>query len=248
MPLLDLIFPPRCMGCDAYLSRNEGPEPCCALCRGGLFFLQGPGCPRCGAPRAGFIGEAAPGVDDLCGECIANPPPYLSARAFWEYDGILPEVIQRIKYGHDLGRLGALGNLLRSPLNAHLQSLARKASTVHLIPLPMHSRDLCKRGFDLPALLGRRCLAGTTFSIREDILSKVRHTSPQASLPRIERRTNLDGAFTARSPARFPGTTPARIVIFDDVMTTGATAREASRTLSEAGWQEIHVLTVARTL
>lgn len=258
MLLLDLIFPSRCIGCDAYLQRNESRRegPVCALCRGGIFPLHGPGCPRCGAARAGFIGEEASGVDDLCVECIADPPPYLTARAFWEYDGIIAEVIQRIKYGHDLGRLGALGNLMREELIAHLQALARslpgEESTVLLIPVPMHRRDLRKRGFDLPALLGRRCLTKTAFSIREDILCKIRHTSPQASLSRIERRTNLEGAFMARSPARsqaqLSGGPDPVVVLFDDVMTTGATAREAARALSEAGWPEIHVLALARTL
>jgi predicted amidophosphoribosyltransferase len=240
---LDLVFPPRCLGCDAYL-RRPFDVPCCPPCTAGIFPLDGPICPSCGAPREGFVGSPAGGVDDLCGQCLAEPPAFDSANSCWEYDGIVAEALQRIKYGDDMGRLGQLTEMLHPWALARLQAIAPVPPDVVIIPLPMHPYDLRRRGFNLPGLMIRRLLKKTGFVVDDTTLFKTRRTPAQASLSRLERRTNLDGAFEARPPR----TNPAVAILFDDVMTTGATATAAARALKDVGWQKVHVLTAARAL
>ncbi|MFU8803177.1 MAG: double zinc ribbon domain-containing protein [Bradymonadaceae bacterium] len=240
---LDLVFPPRCLGCDAYLKRPFD-APTCPPCMEGIFVLDGPMCPSCGSMREGFVGTLPGGVDDLCGQCLAEPPAFGSACSHWEYDGIIAEALQRIKYGDDMGRLGRLTAMLRPWFMERVASLMVEHSDLIVIPLPMHRRDLRRRGFNMPALMVRRLLKKTGLTMDDTALIKSRQTPAQASLSKLERCTNLDGAFEAGPPK----TAHAAAILFDDVMTTGATAREAAGTLKAAGWKEVHVLTAARAL
>jgi predicted amidophosphoribosyltransferase len=243
MPLLDLILPPRCLSCEAYLGPRSAPSSWCALCRPGLFVLSGPGCLCCGARRSAFPDQEATGVDDLCRDCLAEAPTFVRAASAWEYDGVMSELLPRIKYGGALEKIAPLARELRPWMLAQLDGLVTEPGHLRVIPVPLHPADLRRRGFNLTSLLARQALRSTPYRIFDEGLRKVARTRAQASLSGMERRQNLHDAFVAAAPG-----VSTIAVVFDDVMTSGTTAREAARALTKAGWSEVHVLTACRAI
>jgi competence protein ComFC len=153
------------------------------------------------------------------------------------YDGVLARLIQKLKYERERALVRELAPLL----GKHLQDeqLADQFDAITFVP--MSRKSLQRRGFNQSELLAKRLgklvEKPVLFSLR-----KIRETSPQMELSGEERRQNLQGAFIARSHH-----TLKRVLVIDDVYTTGATARECSRALRESGWEHVMVLTLART-
>lgn len=219
---LDLLLPHRCVACSEPLPSPS--PPFCELCWQSVLLLD-LACPRCGLP----------GAPDICPHCRRHPPPYLAARAAVEYGGQAAAAIRLLKYGgrSHLGR--PLAGLLR-PLLPHLQPVDRA------LPVPLHPARTRHRGYNQAALLARHLARGEGLTVSYGSLKRHRDTPVQASLSREHRLQNLRGAFSA-STARVQG---ARLLLIDDVMTTGATAVACSETLLEAGAREVKVLCLAR--
>lgn len=217
--LLDVCYPPRCASCDALSA-----APFCATCSASLYRVGSPLCPRCGLPFEG-------GADHLCAECHAHPPPFLCARAALRYGGELQRAILRLKFASrpDLAR--RLG-----------PSMPPLPPCDVVVPVPLHWRRLARREYNQALLLARAAWPGTR--IDPFALARTRDTPPQAGLRGAQRRTNLRGAFSA-SPGRVTG---RRVVLVDDVLTTGTTAAECTRTLLGAGATAVEVVTLARTV
>ncbi|MFP4599229.1 MAG: ComF family protein [Persicimonas sp.] len=233
-----MILPPRCVGCDSYLDR-EGL--CCENCAHVVFRVEGPMCSSCGEPRR-QIGRGYGGIDELCARCLERRPRFERARAMWEYTGVIAEALQRAKYRRHTWTLRSLALPLGAWLEAELEARGFVAPPI-VTAVPMHVSDLRRRGFNAAMLLGRHALPDR--QIHDDILAKVRKTPAQAGLGRLDRLSNVRGAFACRRPEIVRG---RQVVLFDDVLTTGATADEVARTLRRAGASGVHVLTAARSV
>jgi ComF family protein len=226
--LLGLIFPDRCPACDA-LTIDLG---LCGRCAQSLY-LTAPACPVCALP-----GQAA----ITCARCRLHPPPWRSARAPYRYGGELAAAIRRFKWGSEKG---AGRPELARPLASLLAPALRDLSVDVVIPVPLHPGRVRERGFSqaLALAIAARGLARLSAPLAAGLLSRRRPTAVQAGLGRTAREHNVAGAFVVPDPARVVG---RRILLVDDVITTGATMTACARTLRAAGAAEITVAAVAR--
>ena len=226
--LLDLFLPPACPLCGGAGSLT----PFCPACQGALDPLVHPHCPRCALPYA-----TEGGRDHLCEGCLRSEPPFSWVCAAGLYRETLQRAVQHFKYHDAIGLDRPLGTLL-----AHALREARPDFLPDLIvPVPLHPSRLRSRGYNQSLLLAR--VLGRQFEIpvSHRLLRRQRATLPQMGLSAADRRRNLRGAF--RVTREIDG---LRLLLVDDVLTTGATARECAAVLRAAGAEEVGVTVVAR--
>ena len=237
--LLNFLYPPRCAVCDTGLP-IDATRRVCAPCISAIEPLLPPLCRLCGTPLG-----AATTVEDRCGHCQATPPAFDSARAITRYradkDGASPvaTLLRRHKYGLDQ----SLGRALAEFLDA-APALDPESYDV-VIPVPLHRSRLRWRGFNQAALLGEALARRLNCPLDVASLARLRSTPAQTTRDRAQRARNVRRAFGVSRPARVAG---RRVLLVDDVMTTGATADECARVLRAAGARRIDVLTLARVL
>lgn len=171
----------------------------------------------------------------VCGQCFVDPPAFNRAYAGFDYAFPLDAMLTRFKYHADLSLLPAL-SLMVEALAAVLGS-ARGL----LVPVPLHPDRERERGFNQSLLLARRLADNSDLTLAPNLLVRRVDTPPQAALPATERADNVRDAFAARGD--FAG---ARIWLFDDVMTTGATLDAAAQALTGAGALAVNVIALAR--
>lgn len=227
---LHLLYPPRCPLCERPLDGERVKKRfICEGCLAGIGKLKPPWCLRCGEPFE------RSGERDLCERCAHESLPYERARAFGLYEGDLARLIRLFKFGGERALAGELAHLLAQAL----EEIDVEVEGITFVP--MHLQDQRARGFNQSELLAKQL--GRLIEIPVfPTLRKPRRTRPQVELALKERLENLRGAFAPLGPARCE-----RLLLIDDVYTTGATTVECSRVLQEAGYEEIYVLTVART-
>lgn len=227
--LIELCLPAVCPLCREPLTATE---PFCAVCLEAFSPILSPCCPRCNLPFA-----AVDGSDHLCLSCLQNPPPFAWARAIGRYDDPLRLAIQRFKYQGDFNLDKPLARLLYDALQQALHDFRPDL----LVAVPLHPSRLRQRSYNQALLLARVLGRRMQVPAPARLLLRSLPTPSQLGLKAIERRRNLRGAFTVR------GTLDGeRILLIDDVMTTGATARECSRTLLDAGASTVAVAVLAR--
>ena len=183
---------------------------------------------------------------ERCSRCLANPPHYRVAIAVARYrataedePGSLPALIRRHKYGLDQSAGRALAEFLPPALPIC------RADYDSIVPVPLHWRRLWWRGFNQAALLGDEIARRTGLPLEAVAMARRRFTTPQTSRDHNERVRNVRRAFVVTRPHRIEG---RRILLVDDVMTTGATADECARVLRSAGATQVDVFTLARAL
>lgn len=228
-----LIYPPSCIACRNATSQPHG---LCAACWSGMGFITRPYCKRLGTPFAVDLGG-----DLISPQAMADPPVFERARAVARYDDTARELVHRLKYGDRLELAKAMAQMM--VLAGH--ELVAQADVV--VPVPLHRFRLWSRRFNQAAALARQVgtLSGKPVALQG--LSRVRSTRPQVGLTRDQRRLNLQGAFRPGPDAalRIEG---RRVLLVDDVLTTGSTANAASRALLRAGAVAVDVLTFARVV
>ena len=206
----------------------------CGFCASRFAFER----PRCGgcalALTAGASGDA------WCTRCRLAPPPWSRAVAGVDYGYPWDRLLADFKFHQ---RLEAVGALLQ-PLLARLQG--ERGGDWRVVAVPLSRERLRERGYNQSWELARRLARALALEARADALFRVRDTGHQLGLHRDARQANLQGAFVV-APHRAAWVRDARIALVDDVLTTGATARAAVRTLRAAGAREVQVWTVART-
>ncbi len=229
--LADLVFPPVCAGCGVRTGRNGG---LCGDCWASLHFIEPPLCDVMGTPFSYDMGKGI-----ISAEAIAEPPPFSRLRSVVLYDDVARSLVHRLKYKDrtELGRLMA-GWMTRAG-----KELIAEAEAI--IPAPLHWRRRLARGYNQSAELGRAVaeLSGKTYL--PTALMRRKNTRPQVGLGAAARRDNLRGAFVVPDNAK-PDIFGRRLLLIDDVYTTGATARAATAVLLRAGAQDVSVLTFAR--
>lgn len=205
---------------------NSVRDILCDACTAELPRLPKEHCPRCALPTPN---------SEICGRCLANPPHYDSTQSAFSYDFPLDKLVQSFKYGHQLALAGYLGQ--------QIAALAEGIDADLIIPLPLHPTRLRERGFNQALELARPVSRATKLPIDSRSCQRVRHTPAQAELPWRERVKNIRGAF--HCTADF---SDKRLLLIDDVMTTGASINECARTLKLHGAANVSVLVVARAL
>ena len=230
--LLELLFPSRCLACG--LGLGPGALPLfCPDCRPQIELLRGPLCPGCGRPF-----PKAAGGPHFCGLCLAGHYHFDRARAVALYTPPFSQVIHHFKYHGETWGLASFKALLDS-----LPEPPWSTAPDLILPVPLHPERLRQRGYNQAALLARAFFPHQRKLIRTDLLLRTRPTVAQTTLSGRARRQNLKGAFGLREPAQVEG---RRILLVDDVFTTGTTVNECARLLKKAGADEIGVLTLAR--
>ncbi len=234
--LLDLLFPPVCPLC-----RTECPSlPAAALCprcSAGIPPLTSPCCPRCSLPY-----PAEEGSDHLCGDCLQSPPPFGRVVAAGVYDATLSQAIQAFKYQGQIDLDRPLAAVLAAQVAMEWRQGLRRPQL--LVPVPLHPHRLRQRTYNQSLLLARILGRLWEIPVAPRLLRRLCPALPQQGLSAKERRQNLKGAFILDGE----GARGRRILLVDDVLTTGATARECSRTLIAGGAAEVTVAVLARAL
>jgi ComF family protein len=231
--IVDSLLPAQCMLCN---SEVDEPGRICVECWPSLSFIAAPFCPSCGMPFAVSVPEGL-----VCGACMRRPPRFARARAVFVYDGGGRELVLRFKRGDRTDLAPGLAGLMR-------QAGAELLADCDLIaPVPLHPRRLWRRRFNqsglLAGALGR--LGGKP--VRLDLLLRRKFTRSLGHAGRLERRRILAGAIVA-NPKAAAAIRGRRILLIDDVLTTGATASACCRTLLQAGAASVDVLTLARVV
>lgn len=233
--LLDTVFPPRCHCCRAFIP-EAGRIHVCSRCLGESTFLSSPHCTICGVPFA-----TTDGIDHACASCLLEPPPFAAARGALLHDGPARDMVHRFKYGGKVQLRRPLGLLLAEPL----ASFVAACRVDVVIPVPLHISRLRQRGFNQAVLLGEVAAREWGLPFHRTALCRNRLTQPQTELSAEERRRNVHGAFGMDRAAAVAG---KRVLLIDDVYTTGSTAGECARVLRKGGATAVFVATVVRAV
>lgn len=228
--LLGLIYPAFCGNCGHGLVPGE--RFFCTDCAGSAKFLSSPFCTSCGMP---FVSRAT--ADHLCHECMRKHPPYDVARAQAIYNGVVKEAIHLYKYRPVRSLKGYLGDFIEEGSKKWFTDADLA------VAVPLHKMRLRQRGFNQSLFLAKRASIALGIGLSVDGLTRVKNTRPQVDLDHREREANVRGAFRAVRPEEFKG---RKVLLVDDVYTTGATVKECARVLRAAGADKVCVLTVAR--
>lgn len=234
--LLGFLFPTTCAYCRSPIGSSSVPF-FCAACWSDFAPLTGPVCPRCGrqfdSPEAL---NASP--DHACGACRVSTPVFDQALSAGLFEGPLREAVHRFKY-RPCRSLGA-------PLAAWMAAQIAPVSSIDVvIPVPLHRKRLRQRGFNQALLLASGFAGSYGLPLSYDNLVRIRFTAPQVELSGAERIRNVAGAFALARPGDI---LDRRVLLVDDVFTTGATLNECSRVLTRAGAASVTALTLARAL
>jgi len=227
-PLIDRasrLFPARCAVCHAWPSR--------VVCNACVARFAQP------VPRCATCALQVPVGVRQCGACLTSPPPLDACLAAVTYDWPWSDCVTQFKFGGQPGWAAALATLMRS--TPWVEPALDAADRV--LPMPLARERLAERGFNQAWLLARRLAPGQTDAT---LLLRTRHTPAQSALKRAERLRNVQGAF-AVEPLRAPALRGQRVVLVDDVMTSGASLHAAALALRQAGAAHITALVFART-
>jgi ComF family protein len=229
---LDLILPPTCARCDQHLPAAAAGGLLCDHCRRELMTTTVSSCPRCGIHVPSVSGFA-------CGNCQQRKSHFDRVFALGDYTGELRAAVLRMKHGADERLALAISALAGEAFERPLRELALDVS----LPVPMHWFRRIVRGLNCPAVVAEQFAQRLNIPSSR-LLVRRRFTAIQGDLPPSRRRANVRNAFRLRYPAYFRG---ARVLLIDDVITSGATCDEAARILKRSGAEFVAVLTICRT-
>lgn len=230
---LDLAYPPVCLTCDA---PTHAADTLCAACFARMRPITAPLCPVLGLPFAVAIGD-----DALSAEALADPPPFGRARAAVIYDEVARTLVSRLKYGDrpELARFCA-----RLMVGAGHQLWAGDPI---LVPVPLHASRQRLRRYNQSAELARAIGALTGLAVDTGLVRRRRKTRQQVGLSGDGRQRNVAGAFVVE-PHGLARAGGRRVVLVDDVYTTGATVKAVTRVLLRGGIERVDVVTFARVV
>lgn len=232
--VVDLLFPPLCMSCR---KRVGEPHALCAACWLAISFIEAPVCAKCGNPF-----DADPGGETLCGPCHIRPHDFHRARSLFRYDEASKGLILGLKHGDRLDHLPGLARWLARAGGELL------SDTDIIVPVPLHRWRLWKRRFNQSSLLAEHISRQSGIPHRPLVLVRTRHTPSQGEMPSAKaRRRNVLSAFKV-PPARAGEIRGRKVLLIDDVFTTGATLDACARALRRAGAVRIDVLTLSRVV
>ena len=230
----DLLFPPRCAVCKADLPPDYHDSLLCSGCQDRLGSPERAGCARCG----GRV-EAERAATDHCPLCEKTSLWFDAVVVLGDYHAGLQEVVVQMKRPDHRALSVAMGRFLARRRSEELAD----ARPDCIVPIPMHWTRWLGRAMNSPDLLCDSLSRFLGVPVRRRILTRCRNTLPQKDLPPRERVRNMRGAFRVRRGANVEN---ARVLLVDDVLTTGATCSEAAKMLKNAGAAMVAVAVVAR--
>ncbi len=230
---LNVALPPLCPACRQLIGDSGA---LCAECWSGLSFIAPPYCERLGIP---FAYDPGPGI--LSMQAIADPPAYNRARAAVRFDDVARDLVHALKYGD---RLDLAPTMARWMATAGREILADADA---LIPVPLHWRRLWTRRFNQSATIAKQISALSGVPLAHGGLKRVKATAQQVGLSRPERALNVQGAFRV-PPDGKAEVAGRRVILVDDVLTSGATVDACARALLRAGAASVDVLVFARVV
>lgn len=242
---VDAILPPRCGGCGVI---TETTHAVCADCWAGLRFISAPQCACCGYPfelddSANIIGGEGVDGRTLCGTCLQKKPAFDCARAALVYDDHSRDYLLRFKHADRTD----LTPLLARWLYQCGQGIWDQADLI--APVPLHRRRLLYRRYNQSGLLATKLSKMTGVPWDGLVLGRQRNTRSLGGLGPSSRKREVGGAFAINERrAAQCGLDGARVVLIDDVLTTGATANACARILKQSGALHVSVITVARVV
>jgi ComF family protein len=220
--VIDFFFPPRCIGC------GKSGAFLCRACQRKLPRISPPFCSRCGRPVASGT---------LCASCWNAPADIDGIRSVFYFDGIIRKAIHELKYYN----LRALSVCLSEFLCTYFHANEMECDII--LPVPLHRARLRQRGYNQSALLAKNLGRLTGLPVVEDCLVRIKESNPQARTKTgNERRKNVEDAFQCRGDV----ITGSRVILIDDVCTTGATLEACATTLKKSGVISVWGLTIAR--
>jgi len=231
--LAQTVLPPTCLSCRKPAGATGG---LCPKCWQGAGFIERPYCERLGTPFSYDSGGPL-----LSPVAFADPPAFDRARAAMRFSDVARDLVHLLKYGDRLDLVKPFSKWMARAGDEVLHEADA------LIPVPLHWTRLFQRRFNQSAELARAISRQKKVAVIDDALARVRATPPQVGLARDERAKNVHGAFSIEKTARSK-VKGKRIVLVDDVLTTGATANACARVLRRGGATRIDVLTLARVV
>ncbi len=230
--ILSYFFPETCLACHEVFPFGEEKE-FCESCQKEVCYLSDSICKVCGEDLQN------PDLrDSLCGDCLQNLPPFQWARSLFELSPVLSKILYSFKYSADETALSWMGNAMSQYLNRYFQDLRFDC----LIPVPLHSWRLLRRGYNQSLLLAKELARIRNEKLDYQNLIKKKSTIAQSTLSKKERMKELKGAFLLKHSSEFEG---KNVLLVDDVYTTGSTVRECASLYKKAG-AEVYVLTLMR--
>ncbi|WP_109486118.1 ComF family protein [Occallatibacter savannae] len=239
------LLPASCSLCGSPLPRLSS-APICDACWSEITSHSGLVCSRCGDTLDAPVLDGIPATN-LCRACAIAPPPFAKAVSFGIYDGRLRDAIHALKYDRIRPAARNLGALLAEAI---AQILPEAPSAMLVVPVPLHRTKNRQRGFNQARTLAQAAIGSLSqshphwkFTLAPSTLMRLRATETQAGLTPTQRRRNVRGAFKVSDPNAVSG---QHVLLVDDILTTGATARAAAQSLIKAGAASVYVATLAR--
>lgn len=224
--LVDLIFPQRCLLCDELLELAD--EIVCHRCDLSRFLIDSNTCKKCGRPISL--------IDDYCSDCKDKTSYFDRGMALLKYEGILHSSMYRLKYGNrkDVGY--QLGRLIGVTYKQAIESLQIE----RLIPIPLHKDRYKNRGYNQATLIAKGIANVLDIPIDINLLKRTKNTKPQSGLGIRERQNNLKTAFQLTKEIECH-----RVMLIDDIYTTGSTINTCAHILKEAGVHQVYFMVAA---
>ena len=229
--LARMIVPPTCLTCDNLVDVQGG---LCAECWGQLHFIREPFCPVMGSPHPVDMGKGTMSL-----EAISDPPPFVRLRAVTLYGDLSRKIVASLKFSDRTDLAPWMAKWMVVSGSALLSDCDL------IVPVPLHSRRLLKRRFNQSAELGRYIAKDSGLPFRPEALVRKKNTKQQTGLGEKERARNVSGAFVVPAE-KCIDVAERRVLVVDDVYTTGATVKAACRALKRAGATAVDVLVFAK--
>lgn len=235
---LDFVFPAECTYCHKF-SGDDRVAIFCQSCWDKIAIISGPVCPQCGQP---YVSEVALQKTPhfMCGACRTRKIFFDRAVTTAYYETVLKEAIHQFKFNHKTG----LGKHLAQLMIDHLSEELAISQYHAILPVPLHKIRQRRRGYNQSAILARHIARHYQIPLIVNNLVRIRYTDSQALLKgQKARQANVKNAFRVTHPTSL---CDKHVILIDDVLTTGATVNECSKTLKEAGVKSILVFTLSR--
>lgn len=232
--LIRYILPNRCLLCGKVI---DSECSVCADCFEKITFITKPYCQHCGTP---FISSLCQDENMVCVECLTKKDNFRLCRAAIEYDEFSKQLLLNFKFADHIENKNIFAKWL---LLAGKDIIA--AGVDMIIPVPLHYTRLLKRKYNQSAILAKEFSILTGVPAEYHVLKKIRRTLPQSKCNGAERKLNVKNAFNVVHPEKIKG---KRIVLIDDIFTTGSTMKECAKMLLKAGAKSVDALTVAKVI
>lgn len=231
--VVDLILPPSCPSCRAAVADCDA---LCARCWAAIRFIDPPYCPVLGTPFSYDLGDGI-----LSAEALADPPPFRRARSSAVFGEVTRSLVHQVKY-HDRPDLALL---MAKAMHRAGRTLLAECSLI--VPVPLHRARLWRRRFNQSAVICTHLARMSGLAHNPLALERIKRTRQQVGLNAAQRQDNMRGAFRVRDGQR-PAVADRAVLLVDDVYTSGATVKAATRSLLRAGASSVDVLTFARVV